>query len=150
VTASHYQRPGWATRNLLNPAIALLTRLGVSVSGSRILAVRGRRSGEWRTTPVNPLDLGGNRYLVAPRGTTEWVRNIRASGGGELRLGRRRESISVTEVDDEAKEEILREYLRRWGWETGAFFQGVRHDSSDEQVRSIVPLHPIFRIREIN
>jgi deazaflavin-dependent oxidoreductase (nitroreductase family) len=141
-----YQRPGWITRNLLNPAINGLMRLGVSVSGSRTLAVRGRRSGEWRTTPVNPIQFDGNRYLVAPRGTTEWVRNIRAAGGGELRLGRRRDPIAVVEIENDDKTEILRAYLRRWAWETGAFFQGVGADSSDDDLRRIAPLHPIFRI----
>jgi len=60
----HYQEPGWFTRNVLNKAIAGLTSMGVSVLGSRILAVRGRKSGEWRTTPVNLLIIDGQRYLV--------------------------------------------------------------------------------------
>jgi deazaflavin-dependent oxidoreductase (nitroreductase family) len=146
MASPQYQRPGWITRYLLNPAIAGLLRLGVSVLGSRTLAVRGRRSGEWRTTPVHPMNFGGRRYLVAPRGTTEWVRNIRARGGGELRLGRRSEPISVVELEDDAKPEILREYLRRFGWETGAFFQGVSSRSSEEDLHRIAPLHPVFRI----
>ena len=83
-----YLAPGWFTRNVFNRVVAGLTRLGVSVWGSRILAVRGRTSNEWRTTPVNLLTHEGNRYLVAPRGTTQWVRNIRVAKAGELRLGR--------------------------------------------------------------
>src|SRR5215472_2719210 len=84
----HYQQPGRGTA-YLNSAVASLTKMGISVYGSRILAVRGRKSGEWRTTPVNPLTLEGERYLVAPRGNTQWVRNMRAAGGGELRVARR-------------------------------------------------------------
>lgn len=83
VTA-HYRAPGWFTRNVFNRLVAFLTMRGVSVLGSRVLAVRGRRSGEWRTTPVNLLDHGGRRYLVSPRGEGQWVRNLRAAGAGEL------------------------------------------------------------------
>ena len=75
--------------------------------------MRGRSSGEWRTVPVNLLTIDGTRYLVAPRGTTQWVRNIRAAGGGELRIGRRTEAISVRELADDAKPPVLREYVRR-------------------------------------
>src|SRR5262249_29387695 len=81
-----YVRPGWFTRHVGNPAVALLTRAGISVWGSRELRVRGRTSGEWRTTPVNLLAYEGVRYLVAPRGVTQWVRNLRVAGEGELRV----------------------------------------------------------------
>jgi len=75
---------------VFNRAVAGLTRLGVSVWGSRVLRVRGRKSGEVRTVPVNLLTLEGTQYLVAPRGTTQWVRNLRAADGhGELALGRK-------------------------------------------------------------
>ena len=104
--------------------------------GSRTLAVRGRRSGQWRTTPVNPLEFRGQRYIVAPRGVTDWVRNIRASGEGELWLGSRREPIKVVELSDAEKPEILREYLRKWAWEVGAFFEGVGADASDADIQA--------------
>ena len=86
---AHYRAPGWFTRNVFNRFVAFLTRRGVSVMGSRVLAVKGRTSGEWRTTPVNLLELDGRRYLVSPRGEGQWVRNIRVAGGGELRVGSR-------------------------------------------------------------
>jgi deazaflavin-dependent oxidoreductase (nitroreductase family) len=146
MVSSRYVRPGWFTTNVFNRLVALLTRLGVSVYGSRVLAVRGRASGEWRTTPVNLLVHGGERYLVAPRGVTQWVRNIRVSGEGELRLGRRREPIRVTELGDAEKPELLRAYLRRWRVEVGVFFQGVGPDASEEELRRIAPDYPIFRI----
>ncbi|HET8627723.1 MAG TPA: nitroreductase family deazaflavin-dependent oxidoreductase [Thermomicrobiales bacterium] len=141
-----YVQPGWFTTNVFNRLVAALTRLGVSVYGSRILAVRGRKSGEWRTTPVNLLTYRGERYLVAPRGVTQWVRNIRASGEGELRLGRRSEPIRVVELTDEEKPEVLRAYLRRWRVEIGAFFQGVGPDAPDADLRRIAPDYPVFRI----
>jgi deazaflavin-dependent oxidoreductase (nitroreductase family) len=131
---------------VFNPVVAGLTRLGLPLAGSRVLEVRGRKSGEPHQTPVNPLTLGGERYLVAPRGTTQWVRNLRARGEGRLLAGRRAEEFTATEIGDDQKSPILREYLRRWKWEVGAFFGGVGPDSSDEELRRIAPDHPIFRI----
>ena len=86
--SDYYRAPGWFTRNVLNRSVAFLTRQGISVLGSRVLAVRGRTSGEWRTTPVNLLNHDGHRYLVAPRGEAQWVRNLRVAGTGELRVGK--------------------------------------------------------------
>jgi deazaflavin-dependent oxidoreductase (nitroreductase family) len=141
-----YVRPGWFTRHVFNRTVALLTGMGVSIWGSRILAVRGRASGQWRTTPVNVLAHDGDRYLVAPRGTTQWVRNLRAAGEGELRLGKRVERFHAEEIADSDKAEILRAYLRRWKAEVGVFFGGVGAKSSDDQLLEIAPNHPVFRI----
>jgi len=144
--AEHYDQPGWFTKNVFNRAVAMLTRLGVSVAGSRILEVRGRKSGEWRRTPVNLLIIDGVRYLVAPRGHTQWVKNIRVSGEARLLLGRRSEPITVTELADNDKPPLLREYLKRWKWEVGAFFGGVGPESPDSELRRMAPDHPVFRI----
>jgi deazaflavin-dependent oxidoreductase (nitroreductase family) len=144
--SDHYQAPGWFTRNVFNQAVAFLTRRGISVLGSRILAVKGRTSGEWRTTPVNLLTYDDRRYLVAPRGETQWVRNLRAIGTGELRLGRRAESFRGRELTDEEKVPVLRAYLTRWKAEVGVFFEGTGPDSSDDQIRAIAPKHPAFEV----
>jgi deazaflavin-dependent oxidoreductase (nitroreductase family) len=141
-----YVQPSRGTR-VFNTAVAGLTRMGISVWGSRVLAVRGRKSGEWRTTPVNPLTFEGNRYLVAPRGNTQWVRNMRVAGGGELRVGRRAERFTATELPVEERPRVLREYLKRWKFEVGIFFQGVGPDAPDEKLLAIAPDHPVFRIR---
>jgi deazaflavin-dependent oxidoreductase (nitroreductase family) len=141
-----YVQPGRGTL-IFNGIVAGLTRLGVSVWGSRVLAVRGRSSGEWRTVPVNLLTIDGERYLVAPRGVTQWVRNIRAAGGGELRVGRRVEAFTIAELADDEKPPVLRAYLRRWKFEVGVFFDGVDASSSDEQLLAIAPGYPVFRIR---
>ncbi len=79
------------------------------MAGARVLEVKGRKSGEWRQTPVNPLSFEGERYLVAPRGHTQWVRNLRASGEGRL-AGRRTESFSATELADVEKPALLRAF----------------------------------------
>src|SRR2546423_13331176 len=133
---------------LFNSAVGWLTARGLSLFGSRVLAVRGRRSGEWRTVPVNLLAHEGARYLVAPRGHAQWVRNLRAAGGtGELRLGRRTEVFVADELADADKPEILRAYLRRWKFEVGVFFDSVDHTASDETLLGIAPGYPVFRLR---
>jgi deazaflavin-dependent oxidoreductase (nitroreductase family) len=144
---AHYKKPGWFTQCVFNPIVAGLTRLGISVLGSRVLRVRGRTSGEWRSVPVNLLTFEGGRYLVAPRGETQWVKNIRKAGGGELKLGRKTEAISVVELPDDEKPDLLRAYLERWKAEVGVFFGGVSAKSPEEDLRRIAPDHPVFRIK---
>lgn len=147
-TESRYLSPGRATL-LFNRVVAGLTRAGVSVWGSRILRVRGRRSGEWRTTPVNLLTLDGTRYLVAPRGHTQWVRNLRAAGTGELTVGRRVEPFRATELADADKPPVLRAYLRRWKFEVGVFFDGVGPDATDQEFLRVAPGHPVFEVHAV-
>jgi deazaflavin-dependent oxidoreductase (nitroreductase family) len=146
MTEPRYVQPGWFTRHVFNRTVRRLTRWGISVAGSRELRVRGRSSGEWRSTPVNLLTIDADRYLVAPRGTTQWVRNLRASGTGELKVGRRSEPFRAREIEDEAKTPILREYLRRWGWEVGSFFEGVGKDATDADLARIAPDFPVFAV----
>jgi deazaflavin-dependent oxidoreductase (nitroreductase family) len=143
---THYRAPGAFDRKVMNPLIAVLTRLGLSFAGSRILEVRGRKSGEPRRNPVNPLSFEGGRYLVAPRGHTQWVRNLRAAGEGHLLLGGRREHFTAVELDDTEKEPVIRAYLRRWKWEVGQFFDGVGPDSPSPELARIAPDHPVFRL----
>lgn len=145
----HVRKPGWFTVKVLNGFVAWLTRRGISLKGSRILEVRGRKSGQWRRTPVNVLTLGDERYLLAPRGHVQWTHNMRAVGGGRLVLGKKVEEFTAVEVTDDAKPPILRAYLERWKAETGVFFDGTGPDSSDEELRTIAPKHPVFRISSV-
>jgi deazaflavin-dependent oxidoreductase (nitroreductase family) len=145
-TDRHFKRPGWFTKNVFNRIVAWLTRLGISVWGSRVLEVPGRTTGAPRRTPVNLLDFEGESYLVAPRGETQWVRNLRASGEGRLLLGRRSEPFKAVELPDAEKPPLLRAYLKRWKAEVGVFFGGVGPDSSDEEMARIAPKHPVFRL----
>jgi deazaflavin-dependent oxidoreductase (nitroreductase family) len=147
--ASHYRQPGWFTRNVFNPTVAGLTRLGVSVWGSRVLEVPGRKTGEPRRTPVNLLTHEGRQYLVSPRGHGQWVRNVRANDGRlDLLLGRRRTHYVASELADAEKAEVLRAYLKRWKAEVGQFFDGVDANASDEELTAIGPRHPIFLLTE--
>jgi deazaflavin-dependent oxidoreductase (nitroreductase family) len=148
-TSPHYRQPGWFTRNVFNRAVESLTRLGVSVWGSRILEVPGRKTGEPRRNPVNLLTYEGRQYLVAPRGTTQWVRNVRANGGRlDLLVGKRRTHHLATELADADKVDVLRAYLSKWKAEVGVFFDGVGGDSSDDEVRAIAPKHPVFLLAD--
>lgn len=130
-----------------NKLVAGLTNLGVSLMGSRVLSVRGRKSGEWRSNPVNLLVLDGQRYLVAPRGHVQWVRNLRASGEGTLRVGRTVETFRAEELADADKPDIIRLYLKKWAWEVGAFFgDDVRADSPVSRLLEVAPGVPVFKI----
>jgi deazaflavin-dependent oxidoreductase (nitroreductase family) len=145
-SAKGFQEPGWFTRNVFNRAVNGLMALGISIQGSRVLEVKGRKSGEWRSTPVNLLEVDGARYLVAPRGNTQWVRNMRVAEGGRLKLGRKTEDFKATEVTGDAAVPLLRAYLRKWKWEVGAFFGGVGPDSTDAELLVIAPDHPVFKL----
>ncbi|MTJ88745.1 nitroreductase family deazaflavin-dependent oxidoreductase [Nocardia seriolae] len=124
-----------------------IPKLGIDIAGGRLLAVRGRKSGEWRTTLVNVLtNDDGARYLVAPRGHTQWVRNLRVAGSGEIRLGRKHESFTATELPDAEKLPVLRAYLDRWGWEVGRFFEGVTKNATDAELTEIAPGFPVFKL----
>jgi deazaflavin-dependent oxidoreductase (nitroreductase family) len=143
---ARYIVPDRFTRRVLNPLVARLTKWGLSVKGSRILEVRGRTSGQLRSTPVNLLTVDGQRYLVAPRGETQWVRNLRAAETGTLRVGRRVETFHSVELPDDDKPEILRAYLKAWAWEVGRFFDGLAADSSDAAIAAAAPGFPAFCI----
>ena len=104
-----YLEPSWLISRVANP---LLMRFSIVPT----LRVRGHKTGHWRSAPVNVLELDGQRYLVAPRGETDWVRNLRIAGGGQLQYGRwRTEPFTATEVPDEEKPPIIEAYLQRAG-----------------------------------
>jgi deazaflavin-dependent oxidoreductase (nitroreductase family) len=143
---TRYLAPDWFTRRVFNPLVGFFTRRGLSLMGSRVLSVRGRRSGELRTTVVNLLVMDEGRFLVAPRGHTHWTRNLRAATTAELRVGRRVEVITAEELPDDQKVPVLREYLRRWAWEVGKFFEGIDASSTDAELAAIAPDFPVFAV----
>lgn len=131
----------------LNSLIGWLARHGVSLLGSAEMSVRGRKSGQMQRIPVNPHIYEGAQYLVSARGHSQWVRNMRVAGGGELRVGRKVRTFTAVEIaDDERKALIVRAYLERWGWEVNQYFQGISARSTDAELLAACPDHPVFRI----
>lgn len=124
-----YLKPGFVVARLVNPALMALRVIPT-------LAVRGRTSGEWRKVPVNVLEVDGGRYLVAPRGDTQWARNLRVAGGGELRTRKGTESFRAVEIPDFEKPPLIEAYLARWGRQVKSQFRELP-DPAD---------HPVFRI----
>ena len=140
-----YVKPGWFSRTVLNAPITLFARFGVSLSGAQVLSVKGRTSGEWHSVPVNPLSFAGERYLVSPRGNTQWARNLRAHPSARLRLGRAESSVTASEVADSEKLPILKAYIDRWGGVTHSHF-GLSRQPSDAEIDGVAGRSPVFRI----
>ena len=144
-----YIRPDAMTMRIFNPMLGRLAKMGLSVRGSRVLHVRRRTSGTMQTLPVNPLTVDGQQYLVAPRGETQWVRNLRVAGDGDLQLGRRRTPFSAVEITDaDVKVVVLRQYLETWKAEVGKFFDGVTPSATDDELRNQSTKHPVFAITD--
>lgn len=147
-TAPRYLEPT-AFDRAFNRFTGWLARRGISVAGSRELLIVGRTSGVVRSNVVNLLEVDGHRYLVAPRGHTQWVRNLRAAGGGRLRVGRRTEEFTAFELpDDEHKVVVIRAYLDRWAWEVGRFFDGIDASSPEDVLMQAAPDVPVFLLEE--
>ncbi|MFF9310267.1 nitroreductase family deazaflavin-dependent oxidoreductase [Streptomyces sp. NPDC014748] len=146
MSSSPYYLKGSALNVRLNGVIGWLARRGLSLAGSAELSVRGRKSGKLQRIPVNPHTHDGAQYLVSARGHSQWVRNMRAAGGGELRVGRKVREFTAVELPDAEKLPILRTYLERWGWQVNEYFQGGTAASSDEEINAAAGDHPVFRI----
>ncbi|MEV6997234.1 nitroreductase/quinone reductase family protein [Streptomyces sp. NPDC093982] len=144
--SSPYYVKGSPLNIRFNSVVGWLARHGFSIAGTAEMSVRGRKSGTMQRIPVNPHTYEGTQYLVSARGHSQWVRNMRAAGGGELRVGRKLRQFSAVEIPDEMKLPILRTYLEKWGWEVNQYFDGVTAKSSDEEIIAAAPDHPVFRI----
>ncbi|MFJ7071528.1 nitroreductase/quinone reductase family protein [Streptomyces sp. NPDC098781] len=144
--SSPYYLKGSPLNVRFNSVVGWLARHGFSIAGTAEMSVRGRNSGRMQRIPVNPHIHEGTQYIVSARGHSQWVRNMRAAGGGELRVGRRVRAFSAVELPDEEKLPILRTYLEKWGWEVNQYFNGVTAKSSDEEIVAAAQDHPVFRI----
>ncbi|MCF3120355.1 nitroreductase family deazaflavin-dependent oxidoreductase [Streptomyces arenae] len=147
-SSSAYYLKGSPLNVRLNGVVGWLARHGVSLMGSAELSVQGRKSGKMQRIPVNPYlhEADQCQYLVSARGHSQWVRNMRVAGGGELRVGRKVREFSAVEVPDDEKPTVMRGYLERWGWQVNEYFQGVTAKSSDAEILASAPDHPVFRI----
>jgi len=131
-------------RRTVNVVVTPLARTGLAGRRTHLLTVPGRETGRLYTTPVSLAWLEGDRFLVAPYGERNWVKNARAAGWVELRRGSRRERLAVEEATPEQAVPVLRDYYR-WAWVTRQFFE-VTLDSPDEAWLAEAPRHPVFRL----
>ncbi|MEU6762283.1 nitroreductase family deazaflavin-dependent oxidoreductase [Streptomyces sp. NPDC046853] len=143
--APHYLEAGPVALRF-NSLVGWLARRGISLAGSAELSVRGRKSGQMQRVPVNPFTYEGAQYLISARGHSQWVRNMRVAGGGELRVGRKVRPFTVEEVPDAEKLPLLRGYLEKWGWEVNQYFKGVTAKSTDAEIEAAACDHPVFRV----
>jgi deazaflavin-dependent oxidoreductase (nitroreductase family) len=142
------RQPPWFMIHLVDPlTIFAVRRLGLDDhNGTRVLEVKGRRSGVWRATPLRLLELEGKKYLVAMYGETGWVKNLREQGGGRIRLGSQVMDFHSVELADAEKLPILRAYMKRF-WSLVAGMTTVTSpDAPDEEIARAAPMHPVFRL----
>jgi hypothetical protein len=140
-----YDEPDRAAR-AANALIRWLAELGISIAGTRALRVRGRKTGKVRGVVVNVLTVAGVDYLVSPRGTTQWVRNVRAAGVVGVGPRWHRRELRTTEVADSAKPDLLRRYLDKWYWEVKGHIAGLTPNSGDDELRAAAPSIPVFAL----
>ena len=124
-----------------------LLRAGIKIGTMSLLTVRGRKSGQPHTVPVLLVEQDGERFLVAPYGVVQWVRNIRAAGRATLSRGRRSEVISVTELPAQQAAPILKQYLVK-ATAARSYFDATK-DSPLEAFEREAPQHPVFQITTV-
>jgi len=119
--------------------------LGLGFSYNYLLQVRGRKSGKIYSTPIDLLELGGKRFLVAPRGRAQWVRNAEAAGEVTLKKGNKRQQFRLRALSDQEKPEILKAYLDQFKREVQRYFP-VQAGSPVEVFRELVQNYPAFEL----
>jgi deazaflavin-dependent oxidoreductase (nitroreductase family) len=134
-----------ALERAFNRVFGLLVGLGIGFSHNYLLEVRGRKSGKIHSTPINLLEFGGKRFLVAPRGRTQWVRNAEAAGVVALKKGKIKLQFQLRAIPDVEKPEILKAYLDNFKREVQRYFLVA----ADSPVQAFTPLlhnYPAFEL----
>lgn len=144
--STFYEKPSAFTQ-LMNRTFSILASMGWTPKQMITLEVRGRKSGEPRSVVVNSVEVNGQKYLVAPRGETEWVRNARAANGEAVIRHGKRTRIRLEEIPVEERGPIIKTYLPKNAMATKKHF-GVEPDAPLEDFQRIAPDHPVFRIVE--
>jgi deazaflavin-dependent oxidoreductase (nitroreductase family) len=139
-----FRKPS-AVEAVFNRALGVLVSLGIGPGYMQLLQVRGRKTGRVYSTPVNLLQVGGKPYLVAPRGRTQWVRNVEATGEIVLKRGSVRRTYRLRSVSDSEKPEILKLYLDRYKTEVQRYFP-VPAGSPAAAFRDIASNYPVFEL----
>ncbi len=130
---------------VFNRIYGSLVGLGLGFSYNYLLEVRGRKSGRTYSTPIDLLELNGKRYLVAPRGRTQWVRNAEAAGEVTLKKGRTRQRFRLRALADSKKPEVLKAYLDTFRREVQQYFP-VKAEAPAEAFRAVAEQYPVFEL----
>ena len=139
-----FRKPS-AGEAIFNRLFGFLVGMGLGFSYNYLLQVRGRKSGRLYSTPIDLLDVDGKKYLVAPRGRTQWVRNAEAAGEVVLKRGRYRQTFALRAIADEQKPRFLKAYLDRFRREVQRYFP-VRAGSDERAFATVVRDYPVFEL----
>jgi deazaflavin-dependent oxidoreductase (nitroreductase family) len=148
MTSPSRPRPPWIMLHVIDPlALFAVGWLGLDDhAGTRVLEVKGRTSGVWRATLVRLLEMDGRRYLVAMYGETQWVKNLRAQGGGRLRMGGKVTDFRAVELANKDKVPALRAYMKRYWSLVSGMTTVTSPDAPDEEIARAAPMYPLFRL----
>lgn len=138
-------RPPTAIERIFNRVFGFLVGLGLGFNYNYLLQVRGRKSGKIYSTPIDLLELDGKKFLVAPRGLTQWVRNAEAAGEVTLKKGAARKPYALRALSDDEKPEILKAYLDRFRKEVQGYFP-IPAGSPAEAFRELASGYPAFEL----
>jgi hypothetical protein len=138
--------PRWL--KLANPVIVALQRRGVVIGTMRLLSAPGRKSGKLRTTPVSPLKVAGERYVIAGLEGADWVKNVRIAGWGILARGREQERVNLVELPLQERAPILREFPNRVPHGVRFFRQLYGFSGTPEEFEPLASRCPVFRVEE--
>jgi len=139
-----FRKPG-AGEHLFNRLFGVLVGLGLGMRHNYLLEVRGRKSGRIFATPVDLLELNSNKFLVAPRGRTQWVRNAEAAGEVTLKKGRMRQRFRIRPLSDAERPEVLKAYLDSFRTTVQRYFP-LPAGSPPEAFVPVVSQYPAFEL----
>ena len=141
-----YHKPSGVTK-VFNRVFGMFAGKGFAPKNNIVIETKGRRSGQARSVPVNIVDYEGRRYLVSPRGESEWVRNVRADGGRAVLRHGQRTPVQLEELPAGERAPVIQKYLRENAMATKQHF-GIDPKSDIAEFERIAALHPVFRITE--
>lgn len=133
-------------RKAVNTLVKLGLVLGVGGKNMRLLTVKGRKTGKLHSTPVTLVVDGEKRWLVAPYGPRDWVKNLRATKFATLQHGKTVDTIEVRELSPSEAVPVMRAYVTKV--KVTRKFWDVTPDSPDEAFLAEAPKHPVFLIKQ--
>jgi deazaflavin-dependent oxidoreductase (nitroreductase family) len=133
---------------LFNRLFGVFVGLGLAPRYNYLVEVRGRKSGRVYSAPINVVDIGGRRYLVAPRGRTQWVRNAETAGAVVLKRGSSRRDFRIRPVSGDEQLDVLKTYLDRYKLAVQRYFP-VRAGCEARAFREVADRYPVFELLDV-